>query len=97
MTKEQLDIEIKALKLEYEQKENALYKKYALANLKFKKGDIVRHKAGILKIEKFHMSILWGNSEIYFSGIDLKNDFTMAKKQSGVKLYASNIIEKVIQ
>lgn len=92
MTSKQYFDALKALEVKYTEDKKTLIKKYALANNKYKVGDIFKDHIGHIKIVKIqqHLARAVETPECAYYGIELKKDLTPKKSGAYRWAYQSN-------
>lgn len=95
MKKEELEIELKKLELDYENRKRQLLKEFCDKNNPYKIGDIFTDHIGSIKIEriKYSLSLYRGNPCCVYCGIELKKDLTPKKIQTIREAWQSNDIK----
>lgn len=93
MNKEEYNLNLNALVVDFNLKKRRLIKDYALANNPYKKGDIITDHVATIEIEK--ISVYVGSSsdiQCCYDGTQLNKDGTINKKQNHTCIYQCNII-----
>lgn len=84
---DELKLQLRKLKLEYEAKIKKLKRIFALKNNPYQIDDIIVDHSHTIKIKKI---FVYGTSCLY-TGVQLKKDLTPCKRQTDITMYQVNV------
>ena len=89
MEKETYLEKLKEIEQDAAVKKSNLYKEYALANAKYKVGDLIKDERWAFVIDKISVYVGYGIPQPVYHGFELKKDLTPKKNNSRVTIYGN--------
>ncbi len=83
------------IEADFDSAKKALYVKFAMSNVKYEKGDIIKDSVKIIIIDKITAYKGFHLPEPVYHGIELKKNLTPTKKGNRESIYGHHLVELV--